>query len=64
MVGPLAMAAMAAGADGLFLEVHSQPENALCDAATMLPIDKLSPLLKKLKAIHKIVKEDFPDTSA
>ncbi len=64
MVGPLAMAAVAAGADGLFLEVHIQPENALCDAATMLPIDKLSPMLKKLKAIHKIVKEDAMDTSA
>ncbi len=64
MVEPLASAAVAAGADGLFLEVHNQPEKALCDAATMLPIDKLTPMLKKLKAIREIVKEDFPYTSA
>lgn len=63
MVEPLARAAVAAGADGLFLEVHEQPEKALCDPATMLPVDDLSDMLKKLKKIREVVQEDIGDTS-
>lgn len=55
MVEPLARAAVAAGADGLFLEVHEQPERALCDAATMLPIDTLRPILERLKKIREVI---------
>lgn len=42
---PLAMAAIAAGADGLFIETHPDPENAISDSATQLPLDDLEGLV-------------------
>jgi len=54
-VACLAKAAVAAGCDALFLEVHPQPERALSDAATMLPLDQLPELLEKAMAIRNIV---------
>ncbi|HHT9135628.1 MAG TPA: 3-deoxy-8-phosphooctulonate synthase [Candidatus Wunengus sp. YC60] len=59
MVIPLARAAVATGCDGLFLEVHENPEKALSDAATMLPIKDLPDLLEQLLALHRVV---MPDT--
>lgn len=51
MVSPLARAAAAVGADGLIIEVHAQPENALCDGAQALtPIQYLE-LVREVKAI-------------
>ena len=47
----LARAAIAAGADGVFLEVHEDPDNALCDGPNSLPLDQLPALLAQLKAI-------------
>ena len=47
----LARAAMAAGADGVFLEVHEDPDEALCDGPNSLPLDQLPALLVQLKAI-------------
>jgi 2-dehydro-3-deoxyphosphooctonate aldolase (KDO 8-P synthase) len=47
----LARAAMAAGADGVFLEVHEDPDKALCDGPNSLPLDELPALLVQLKAI-------------
>ncbi|MDX2455664.1 3-deoxy-8-phosphooctulonate synthase [Desulfosarcina sp.] len=47
----LARAAIAAGADGVFLEVHEDPDNALCDGPNSLPLDQLPDLLVQLKAI-------------
>ncbi len=47
----LARAAMAAGADGVFLEVHEDPDKALCDGPNSLPLDQLPGLLVQLKAI-------------
>lgn len=64
MVESLARAAVAAGSDGVFLEVHEQPEKALCDPATMLPLDKLPPMLEKLKKIRELVQEDSKEISA
>jgi len=52
----LCRAAVAAGVDAVFLEVHPDPENALSDAATMLNLDKLRGLLEQAVAIDKIVK--------
>ncbi|MDA2912925.1 3-deoxy-8-phosphooctulonate synthase [Acidobacteriia bacterium AH_259_A11_L15] len=49
---PLARAAVAAGVDGLFIEVHDNPDRALSDPATQLPLAQLKPLLQKLLAIH------------
>jgi 2-dehydro-3-deoxyphosphooctonate aldolase (KDO 8-P synthase) len=47
----LARAAIAAGADGVFMEVHEDPEKALCDGPNSLPLDQLPGLLAQLKAI-------------
>ena len=52
----LLRAAVAAGVDGLFIETHPDPEHAMSDAATMLPIEKLRPLLEQAVAIDRIVK--------
>ena len=54
-VAPLARAAVAAGADGLFLEIHPDPEKALSDGPNSLPLDALEPLLRTLLAIRSAV---------
>jgi len=51
----LSRAAVAAGADGLFLEVHPVPDSALCDGPNSLPLDQVRPLLTLLKEIHQLV---------
>jgi 2-dehydro-3-deoxyphosphooctonate aldolase (KDO 8-P synthase) len=50
----LARAAVAAGIDGIFLEVHDDPANAKSDGANALRLDLLKPLLEKLLAIQKV----------
>ena len=55
-IAHLANASVAAGCDGLFLEVHPNPKEALCDAASMLHLDYLEELLIQAIAINKIVK--------
>jgi 2-dehydro-3-deoxyphosphooctonate aldolase (KDO 8-P synthase) len=52
----LARAAVATGIDGVFMEVHDDPEKALCDGPNSIKLDDLPALLKKLKAIDAIVK--------
>ena len=49
----LARAAVAAGADGIFMEVHPDPDNALCDGPNSLPLSALEALLADLLAIRK-----------
>ncbi len=51
---PLARAAVAVGVDGLFLEVHPEPEKALCDGPNMIALDSLPPFLKTMKAFHEL----------
>ena len=58
MVIPLARAAVATGCDGLFLEVHENPEKALSDAATMLSIEALPNLLDQVLEVHRVVTTD------
>ncbi len=53
----LAKAAVAAGANGLFIEVHTKPDKAKSDAASIMPIDWLEDLLKVCKEIYRIVHE-------
>ncbi|MBW1691034.1 MAG: 3-deoxy-8-phosphooctulonate synthase [Deltaproteobacteria bacterium] len=53
-VSPLARAAVAAGADGVFLEIHPDPNSALSDGPNSLPIDQVEPLILMLKEIHRI----------
>ncbi len=56
-VAPLARAAMAVGVDGIFMEVHPQPEKALCDGPNSLPLSDVPKLLEVLVNIHKVVKK-------
>jgi 3-deoxy-7-phosphoheptulonate synthase len=49
MVEPLSMAAIAAGADGLMIEVHNNPEKALCDGAQSLTPESFDALMKKVE---------------
>lgn len=56
-VPALARAAVAVGIDGLFLEVHEDPSQALSDGATCWPLDQLEVLLRKLRAIEEAVRE-------
>ena len=51
----LARAAMAAGVDGLFLEVHPEPDKALCDGPNSLPLAEVEALLKQLLAVRQAV---------
>lgn len=55
MVDPLAKAAIAVGADGLIIEVHNDPENALCDGAQSIKPSKFERLVKELKPIAEAV---------
>jgi 2-dehydro-3-deoxyphosphooctonate aldolase (KDO 8-P synthase) len=56
-IEPLASAGVAAGVDGIFLEVHDDPARAKSDAQNALRLDLLEPLLRRLMAIDAIVKE-------
>ena len=53
----LARAGVACGVDGVFMEVHDNPEAALSDGPNSLPLARLEPLLEKLKAIHELVRD-------
>lgn len=56
MIGTIAKAAIAVGADGLFIETHPDPSNAKSDGANMLHLDKLEGLLERLVKIRKALK--------
>jgi 2-dehydro-3-deoxyphosphooctonate aldolase (KDO 8-P synthase) len=55
MIPYLSRAAVAAGCDGIFMEVHDDVEKAKSDSTTQWPLDKLEPLLKKLILIRKSI---------
>jgi len=57
----LTRAGTAAGIDGVFIETHPDCDSALCDAASMLPLERLEDLLKQVKAIDEIVKPHLAD---
>ena len=52
----LAKAGMALGIAGLFLESHPDPDSALCDGPSALPLDQLEPFLEQVKAVDALVK--------
>jgi 2-dehydro-3-deoxyphosphooctonate aldolase (KDO 8-P synthase) len=56
-IEPLASAGVAAGVDGIFLEVHEEPSRAKSDAQNALRLDLLEPLLHRLMAIDAIAKQ-------
>ena len=56
LVPPMALAATAAGADGLIIEVHNDPMHALCDGAQSLKPEEYAALVKKVGAVREIIK--------
>lgn len=57
-VGALSRAAVAVGIDGLFWEVHENPEKALCDGPNSLSLEQLPAMLREILAIDSLVKEN------
>jgi len=55
----MARAGVACGVDGVFMEVHDNPAAALSDGPNSLPLERLEPLLEKLKAIHELVCDEL-----
>lgn len=55
-IEPLARASVAAGVDGIFVEVHENPSKALSDGANALPLAEFKPLVKRLMEISKLVR--------
>lgn len=55
----MARAGVACGVDGVFMEVHDNPAAALSDGPNSLPLERLEPLLEKLKVIHELVRADL-----
>ena len=53
-IAPLARAAIATGCDGIFMEVHPNPDHASSDGPNMLPLGELKSLLTHLKAIASV----------
>ncbi len=56
----LARAGLATGLAGMFLEAHPDPDKALCDGPSALPLDQLEPFLTQLKALDDLVKSFAP----
>jgi 2-dehydro-3-deoxyphosphooctonate aldolase (KDO 8-P synthase) len=56
-IEPLARASVAAGADGIFVEVHDDPSKALSDGSNALKLDDFRPLMKRLMQISALVRE-------
>ena len=54
MIEPLAAAGVAAGVDGVFLEVHDKPSQAKSDAQSVLPLERLEPLVQHLQEIDRL----------
>ncbi|MDH7943254.1 3-deoxy-8-phosphooctulonate synthase [Pseudohongiella sp. SYSU M77423] len=59
-VTQLARAGLSQGLSALFLEAHPDPDKALCDGPCALPLDKLEPFLRQMKAVDDLVKQ-FPE---
>jgi 2-dehydro-3-deoxyphosphooctonate aldolase (KDO 8-P synthase) len=54
-IPPLARAAVAAGLDGIFMEVHPRPDQALCDGPNSIALDQVEEVLRVLAGIHTLV---------
>lgn len=64
MVEPLARAAMAIGADGLFCETHPDPDRSPSDGPNMVPLDEFGPFLRRLLEIRAVVAQLDPPVGA
>ena len=56
LVAPLALAAVAAGADGLIIEVHNMPQKALCDGQQSITPEVFHNLMKKINRVREAIK--------
>jgi 2-dehydro-3-deoxyphosphooctonate aldolase (KDO 8-P synthase) len=56
-VAALSRSAAAIGIDGLFWEVHPDPDRALCDGANSLPLDEMKAMLREVLAVDAVVKK-------
>lgn len=63
-IEPLAAAGVAAGVDGLFVEVHDDPAHARSDGANALPLERLEPLLQRIGAIAEAARRPLAATGA
>lgn len=63
LVPLLARAAVASGANGIFLETHPDPDRALCDGPNSLALGDLEPLVSNLIQIHRLIPRDEPQFS-
>ena len=61
-IEPLALAGVAAGIEGIFLEVHDTPTKAKSDAQNSLPLDRLKPLLRRLISIDRVARQTLSET--
>lgn len=57
MIEPMSLAALAAGADGLVVEVHCNPSEALCDKDQAMPPDRFATLMRKIRALAETMKQ-------
>ena len=62
-MAPLARAAVAVGVNGLFMETHPDPDNALSDGPNMVPLHRLEALLRQLLALRQVVAEEMAPSS-
>ena len=59
-IAPLTRAAVAAGIDGLFMEIHPDPDRALCDGPNSMPLDQVEDILAGIVRIRTAVEDSFP----
>ena len=64
LVAPMALAATASGADGLIIEVHNDPEHALCDGPQSLRPDRFAGMMEKVRAIQPYADRSFSSAVA
>ena len=57
LVSPMAKAAVAAGADGIFMEVHDHPERALSDGSSALKLQAFAPVARRLRDLGRLVRK-------
>ncbi|MBA2395972.1 MAG: 3-deoxy-7-phosphoheptulonate synthase, partial [Ktedonobacteraceae bacterium] len=55
LVGPMSLASIAAGTDGLLIEVHPNPDEALKDGAQSVTIEQFTALMPKIQAVTKAI---------
>ena len=53
MIEPMSLASVAAGCDGLIIEVHDRPNESLCDKEQAIDIDNLKTIINKINSLYK-----------